>query len=250
LPREEQARRVRDSVRLVNLLKRKRPVRFAGGAFLFFAPERFIQSVLNWVFYLVTSLDYWGVAFLMALENVVLPIPSELIMPLAGFETVSGRLSLVGVITAGTIGSVLGGLPLYYAGYALGEERLEKWVERYRKWGLLRGRDIERATARFSGNTFIEVTLGQLLPGVRGVISIPAGVARMNVGLFLLANFIGTVVWCTALAVAGRVLGANFPKIDKFLGPTGWAILGLLALALAVWLIRRRRKRSRVNEPA
>ena len=186
----------------------------------------------------------------MAVENVVLPIPSELIMPLAGFETVGGRLSLMGVITAGTIGSVLGGLPLYYAGYALGEERLEKWVERYRKWGLLRGRDIERATARFSGNTFLEVTLGQLLPGVRGVISIPAGVARMNVGLFLLANFIGTVVWCTALAVAGRVLGANFPTINKFLGPTGWAILGLLVLALAVWLIRRRRKRARVNEPA
>ena len=186
----------------------------------------------------------------MALENVVLPIPSELIMPLAGFETVSGRLSLLGVITAGTIGSVLGGLPLYYAGYALGEERLEKWVERYSKWGLLRGRDIARANARFSGKSFLEVALGQLLPGVRGVISIPAGVARMNVGLFLLANFIGTVVWCTVLAVAGRLLGTGFPKIHKFLGPTGWTILGLLVLALAFWLIRRRRKRTRVNEPA
>ncbi len=82
------------------------------------------------------------------------------------------------------------------------------------------------------------------------MISIPAGVARMNVGLFLLANFIGTVVWCTALAVAGRLLGANFAKIHKFLGPTGWAILGLLILALAFWLIRRRRKRTRVNESA
>jgi membrane protein DedA with SNARE-associated domain len=181
----------------------------------------------------------------MAVENVVLPIPSELIMPLAGFETASGRLSLLGVITAGTIGSVLGGLPLYYAGYALGEERLEKWVERYSRWGLLRGRDIERANARFSGKSFLEVTIGQLLPGVRGVISIPAGVARMNVGLFLLANFIGTVVWCTALAVAGRLLGANFAKIHKFLGPTGWAILGLSVLALAFWLIRRRRTQSK-----
>jgi LPXTG-motif cell wall-anchored protein len=77
------------------------------------------------------------------------------------------------------------------------------------------------------------------------VISIPAGVARMNVGLFLLANFIGTVVWCTALAVAGRLLGANFAKIHKFLGPTGWAILGLSVLALAFWLIRRRRTQSK-----
>jgi len=206
--------------------------------------------VLNWIIHLVTSLNYWGVAFLMALENVVLPIPSELIMPFAGFKTVSGPMSLLGVIAAGTIGSVLGGLPLYYAGYALGEDRIERWVERYSKWGLLRGRDIARANARFSGKSFLEVALGQLLPGVRGVISIPAGVARMNVGLFLLANFIGTVVWCTVLAVAGRLLGAGFPKIHKFLGPTGWTILGLLVLALAFWLIRRRRKRTRVNEPA
>ncbi|MGZ3332094.1 MAG: DedA family protein [Gemmatimonadaceae bacterium] len=200
--------------------------------------------MLNWIIHLVTSLNYWGVAFLMALENVVLPIPSELIMPLAGFETVRGPMSLLGVVTAGTIGSVLGGLPLYYAGYALGEERLEKWVERYRKWGLLRGRDIERATDRFSGKSFLEVAIAQLLPGVRGVISIPAGIARMNVGMFLLANFIGTVVWCSALAVAGRLLGASFPKIHQFLGPTGWAILGLLVLALVYWLIRRRRRRS------
>jgi LPXTG-motif cell wall-anchored protein len=200
--------------------------------------------VLTWIIHLVTSLNYWGVAILMAVENVILPIPSELIMPLAGFETVSGRMSLLGVITAGTLGSVLGGLPFYWAGYALGEERLEKWVERYSKWGLLRGRDIKRATDRFSGKSFLEVALGQLFPGVRGVISIPAGVARMNVWLFLLANFIGTVVWCTVLAVAGRLLGANFTKIHQFLGPTGWAILGLLILALAFWLIRRRRKRS------
>jgi LPXTG-motif cell wall-anchored protein len=185
----------------------------------------------------------------MALENVVLPIPSELIMPLAGFETVRGPMSLLGVITAGTIGSVLGGLPLYYAGYALGEERLEKWVERHSRWGLLRGRDIKRANDRFSGKSFLEVAIGQLLPGVRGVISIPAGVARMNVGLFLLANFIGTVVWCTALAVAGRLLGASFPKIHQFLGPTGWAILGLLVLGLAFWVIRRKRKQSRIKEP-
>jgi membrane protein DedA with SNARE-associated domain len=201
--------------------------------------------VLNWISHLVNSLDYWGVAFLMALENVVLPIPSELIMPLAGFETVSGRLSLLGVIAAGTIGSVLGALPLYYAGYALGEDRIEKWVEGHSRWGLLRGRDIERANDRFSGKSFLEVAIGQLLPGVRGVISIPAGVARMNVGLFLLANFIGTVVWCTALAVAGRLLGANFARIHKFLGPTGWAILGLLVLGLALWAIRRRRTRYR-----
>jgi LPXTG-motif cell wall-anchored protein len=91
------------------------------------------------------------------------------------------------------------------------------------------------------------VAIGQLLPGIRGVISIPAGVARMNVGLFLLANLLGTLVWCTVLAVAGRLLGSNFPKIHKFRGPTGWAILGLMVLALVFWLIRRKRKQSGRN---
>jgi membrane protein DedA with SNARE-associated domain len=91
----------------------------------------------------------------------------------------------------------------------------------------------------------MDVTIGQLLPGIRGLISIPAGVARMNVGLFLLANLIGTLVWCTVLAVAGRLLGRNFTKIHQFLGPTGWAILALLVVALAYWLIRRKVKSTR-----
>jgi membrane protein DedA with SNARE-associated domain len=200
--------------------------------------------MLHWIRDLVNSLSYWGVGILMAVENVVLPIPSELIMPFAGFKTARGQMTLIGVIIAGTVGSVLGGLPLYYAGYALGEDRLRKLIERYGKWVLLRGRDLDRAAGRFSGNSFLDVTLGQLLPGVRGLISIPAGIARMNVGLFLLANFIGTLVWCAVLAIAGRLLGRNFTRIYTFLGPTGWAILALLAGALAFWLIRRRRRRS------
>ena len=201
--------------------------------------------MLHWIAHLVNSLSYWGVALLMAVENVVLPIPSELIMPLAGFKTARDQMTLLGVIAAGTAGSVLGGLPLFYAGYALGEDRLRKWIQRYGKWVLLRPRDLDRAADRFSGNSFLDVTIAQLLPGVRGLISIPAGVARMNVWLFLLANLIGTLVWCTVLAVAGRLLGRNFTKIHQFLGPTGWAILGLLVVALAYWLIRRKVKSTK-----
>jgi membrane protein DedA with SNARE-associated domain len=203
--------------------------------------------MLIWIRDLVNSLSYWGVAILMAVENVVLPIPSELIMPFAGFKTALGPMTLLGVIIAGTVGSVLGGLPFYYAGRALGEERLRQWIQRHGKWVLLRGKDLDRATDRFSGNTFLEVTLGQLVPGVRGLISIPAGIARMNVGLFLLANFIGTLVWCTVLAVAGRLLGKNFTKIDKFLGPIGWGIISLLVVALAFWLMRRKRRSTKAN---
>ena len=201
--------------------------------------------MLHWITHLVNSLSYWGVAILMAVENIVLPIPSELIMPFAGFKTARDQMTLLGVILAGTAGSVLGALPLYYAGYALGEDRLRKWVLHHGKWVLLRPKDLDRATERFSGKSFLDVILGQLLPGIRGLISLPAGVARMNVGLFLLANLIGTLVWCTVLAVAGRLLGRNFAKIHKFLGPAGWAILGFLVAALAYWLIRRKMRSTR-----
>jgi membrane protein DedA with SNARE-associated domain len=201
--------------------------------------------MLHWISYLVGALNYWGVAILMAIENVFLPLPSELIMPLAGFLTAKGKMTLTGVIVAGTIGSVLGALPLYYAGRALGEERPERWLERYGRWTRVRGKDLERATARFSGHSFVDVIIAQVVPGVRGLISIPAGVARMNVGLFLLANLIGTLFWCTALAVAGRILGANFTRIHQFLGPIGWTILAVLVAGLGAWAKVRKRRRLR-----
>src|SRR5450759_3521149 len=84
-----------------------------------------------------------------------------------------------------------------------------------------------------------------MVPGVRGLISIPAGVAHMNIGLFLLANFIGTLAWCTVLAVAGRILGANFTRIHQFLGPVGWTILGILIAGLGIWAFARKRRRAR-----
>jgi membrane protein DedA with SNARE-associated domain len=199
--------------------------------------------MLHWMVQFVSSLNYVGVAVLMAIENVVLPLPSELIMPLAGFETVNGTMTLAGVILAGTIGSVVGALPLYYAGCVLGEDRIRSWVQRNGSWLMMRGRDYDRVTRKFSGNNFVAVAIGQVVPGVRGLISLPAGVARMNLGLFLLANFVGTLVWCTILAVAGQMLGVHFAAIHSYVGPAGWTILALLLVALVAFVVKRRRQR-------
>jgi membrane protein DedA with SNARE-associated domain len=109
---------------------------------------------------------------------------------------------------------------------------------------MLRRSDLDRATARFSGNDVLAVVVGQLIPGVRGLISLPAGVAKMNVGLFLAANFAGTLLWCAVLAVAGRLLGANFTRIHKFLGPVGWSILAVILVALIGWTFWRRHTRG------
>jgi membrane protein DedA with SNARE-associated domain len=198
--------------------------------------------VLHWIAHLVGSLGYSGVALLMAIENVVLPLPSELIMSLAGFEAASGRISLPGVIIAGTIGGVVGAFPLYFLARALGEERLGRWVERHGKWILLRKAHVNRASDRFERNGAWAVFLSQLLPGIRGLISIPAGFASMNFVLFTATNFAGTVIWCVVLAYLGYLLGAHYERVHAVLGPIGWVLIVGLVLWATVWLVQRRRR--------
>lgn len=200
--------------------------------------------MVRWVAGLVGSLGYIGVALLMAIENVVLPLPSELIMPLAGFASGTGRMTLWGVILAGTIGSVVGALPVYAFARSVGEERISRWIEAHGRWLLLRGKDIKKADNRLKQHAGRAVVLSQLVPGARGLIAIPAGFARMNVTWFALANFIGTVIWCTVLAVAGNVLGSHYTKVEHVLGPIGYVVLAAIAIGSIVWLMRRRGQRS------
>jgi LPXTG-motif cell wall-anchored protein len=201
--------------------------------------------MLAWVAHLVAAGGYWGVGLLMAIENVVLPLPSELIMPLAGFAAARGEMSLSGVIIAGTIGSVIGSLPMYLPARWFGEERVAKWIARHGKWLFLNKRDVDRAAERFKRGGFVAVFVAQLLPGVRGLISLPAGFASMNIVLFLLANLAGTLIWCTALAYAGQELGANYDKVDKYVGSAGLALLGAALVGGIAWLAVRRRRKSR-----
>jgi membrane protein DedA with SNARE-associated domain len=199
--------------------------------------------MLRWIVHWVEALGYVGVGLLMAIENVVLPMPSEVIMPLAGFASQRGHMSLWGAILAGTVGSVLGALPLYYAARLIGEKRLTAWIEKHGKWLLLRRRELHKAHDRFERRGAWAVFLSQLLPGVRALISLPAGFARMNVALFALTNFAGTLVWCTALAAAGYALGANYRKVHQYVGPVSWTLLGAAVVGTGVWLVRRRKRR-------
>src|SRR5205085_425063 len=132
--------------------------------------------------------------------------------------------------------------PFYFLARLLGEERLGRWVEAHGRWILLRKRDIQRASDRFERHGGWAVFLSQLLPGVRGLISIPAGFASMNFALFVAANFAGTAVWCVVLACLGYVLGANYKKVHTVVGPFGWAMLAGLLLWGIVWLLRRRQR--------
>jgi membrane protein DedA with SNARE-associated domain len=202
--------------------------------------------MIKWIVELVTSMGIYGVALVMAIENVVLPLPSELIMTLGGFAASRGRMSLAGVIIAGTAGSVLGALPLYYLARMAGEDKLKHWVSKHGHWLLLRPRDLDKPARWFARHGSFAVIIGQLIPGVRGLISLPAGYAKMNVLAFLLYNFIGTVVWCAVLAYIGQQLGVHYQVVHEYLGPAGWVVLaGLLAWGgIVLWRRRERRKRG------
>jgi len=202
--------------------------------------------MIKWIVGLVSSMGIYGIALLMAIENVFLPLPSELIMPLGGFVASRGQMSLAGVIIAGTIGSVLGALPLYYLARIAGEEKLTHWVAKHGRWLLLRPADLNRYKRWFERHGSIAVIIGQIIPGVRGLISLPAGYAEMNVFAFLLYNLIGTVVWCVVLAFIGHQLGVHYKVVHKYLGPAGWVVLaGLLAWGgIVLWKRRKGKKRG------
>ena len=191
------------------------------------------------------TLGYPGIAFLMFLENVFPPIPSELIMPLAGFVSEVGNLSFLGVVIAGMVGSVLGAVPLYYLGYYVGRRRMVALADRYGYWLTISGEDILRAAAWFHRHGGAAVFFCRFVPGIRSLISIPAGFAKMNMALFLLYTAVGTGLWAALLAWLGRLLGANYQKVGQYLGPVSYVVLGLLAICFIVWVLRRRRRRKK-----
>jgi len=196
--------------------------------------------MLEWITGLMNSMGYFGVALLMFLENVFPPIPSELIMPLAGYIVTQGKLSFVGVVLAGTIGSVVGALPLYYVGKMVGQQRLKTWADKYGRWLTVSGEELDKTKAWFDKRGGVAVLICRLVPGVRSLISIPAGINEMNLGVFLLYTTIGAGVWSALLATAGKLLGNNFKQVDKFLGPASYVILGALVIVYIVRIIRHK----------
>ena len=172
---------------------------------------------------------YLAVFALMALENIFPPIPSELIMPFAGFVAARGDLSVFGVLIAGTAGSVAGALPWYYAGKVYGKERLEKFADKHARWLTVTHGDIEHAMESFEKHGRKVVLFGRLIPAIRTLISVPAGLAGMPMGQFLLYSTVGSLVWTGILTGAGYMLESQYERVAEYVDPVSKAVLiGLL----------------------
>lgn len=204
-----------------------------------------MSAVLSeWIINTMNTLGYWGIGFLMFMENLFPPIPSELIMPLAGFTVSRGEMNFQYAVLAGVVGTILGTLIWYYAGLWIGEKRIKEFADRYGKWIGVSGADIDKASHWFYRHGTKAVLFGRLVPGVRTLISLPAGISGMRLGSFLVYSTIGTFVWTTALTYAGYLLGDHYDKVDEYLAPVSKIVLGILVVAFGVWIVRHRKARN------
>ena len=180
----------------------------------------------------IARLGYLGVATLAFFENLFLPIPSELVIPLAGFVAAERDLRLSLVIIAGSVGSLSGATVWYAIGNRIGERRLRAWVARHGKWLTLSVQDIERAQLWLRRHGSAAVLFGRLMPGVRTFVSLPAGFSSMPLGPFLLYSAVGTAIWTAALACAGMMLQANFTVVGDYMNVATNVLLGVVAILL------------------
>jgi membrane protein DedA with SNARE-associated domain len=192
----------------------------------------------------VKSSGYLGIFLLMAAENIFPPIPSELIMPLAGFVAASGELNMIAVILAGTAGSVLGTLPWYYAGAKLGKKRLHRFAERHGKWLTVTPEDIDRAMRTFDRHGRTAIFFGRLVPAIRTLISVPAGISGMPLATYLALTGAGSLIWTSALAYAGYVLDAQYERVADYVDPVSTLVVASIVVLYTYRLVTQHFKRK------
>ena len=188
----------------------------------------------DWVFRLIDSTGYVGVFLLMFLETVFPPIPSEVIMPLAGVSAAQGPMTLWGVIASGTAGAMFGNFFWYLVARVIGIERFRPLIDKHGRWLTLDWYDIEKAERLFGRFGSVIVGVGRMLPTVRSVVSVPAGLLHMRLKNFLIWSTIGTAGWSSGLAIAGYFLGQKFENINAILGPLSSIVIGAIVLGY-VW---------------
>ncbi len=189
----------------------------------------------SWIESIVHTTGVLGIALLMLLENVFPPIPSELIMPLAGYTAAQGQANIVLIILAGTVGSLAGAFFWYGIGRWIGEERLKRLADRFGRWMTVSRDDIDKADNWFDKHGHKAVLFGRLIPTIRTLISVPAGLSEMKWTQFLFYSGIGTAIWTTILALLGYALGSQYERVNAWMDPVS---LGIVALIVLLYLYR------------
>ncbi len=194
---------------------------------------------------IISNLGYGGVFALMTIESALIPIPSEVIMPFSGFLASQGRFSLWGVAIAGALGNLFGSLIAYSIGYWGHKALVRKLVVKYGKFILLSEEEFDSAVSIFSKYGQTATAIARVLPAIRTVISLPAGIAKINIWKFSILTFFGSLIWSYMLAFIGFKLGQNWQKIRPMFEKFDIAIVSALIILIGVYIYHKLRKRSR-----
>ena len=195
-------------------------------------------------------IGYGAILLAMFLENLIPPIPSELIMPLGGFYVAQGQLDFFPVVIAGLTGTVFGALPWYGVGKLVNEERIEKWLQKNGRWIGISPMELSRSRTWFNRYGVSLVFWGRLVPGIRTLISVPAGVELMPISPFLIWTTAGSLIWTLFLTITGFYLGDNYSNIEKWISPFSsiFKIILILATSFAlITLIYKTLRKIKIN---
>jgi membrane protein DedA with SNARE-associated domain len=188
---------------------------------------------------IIETLGYPGIVLVMAAENIFPPIPSELVMPLAGFMAYEGKFNIIGVIIAGMIGSVIGALALYWLGAWANEAVIRRFIRRWGRYAFISEHDLDVTLGYFSRHGEAVIFFGRLIPLVRSLISIPAGMERMPLPKFLLFTVLGTTIWSAVLSYAGWALRSQWELVLGYVKQYEYLVLAVIALAVVTFLYMR-----------
>jgi membrane protein DedA with SNARE-associated domain len=184
----------------------------------------------DWIIQTISELGYLGIFLVMLAESIFPPIPSELIIPFAGFAAANGTLNFFGVLAAATVGAVVGMLPWYYAGRIFGLARVRWLADKFGRFMAFNADEIDVAVDWFKRYGPIIVLFGRLIPLIRTLISIPAGLSRMSLPVFLLASTTGALIWNSFLTLAGYLLHEHYEMIEVILDPLSYIVLAAVVL--------------------
>lgn len=198
----------------------------------------------QWILDVIAQGGYWGIFFLMTVENIFPPIPSELIMGMGGINVANGQMAFAPLLVAGSLGSTLGNYMWFLVGRKMGYERLRPFIDRWGRWLTLDWHDVEQMIAFFQRHGHWIVFVLRFSPLLRTMISLPAGLARMNTLRFLIYTLAGTTIWNILLISAGIFLGSRFQEeVDKYVGPLA-IITIVVVVAVYVWRVATWRPRT------
>lgn len=197
----------------------------------------------DWIISIMEQLGYFGIALLMFLDNVFPPIPSEVIMPSAGFAASKSQLLLSGVIIAGSFGSLLAAALLYWVGRKIPNQSIFNWVDRYGKYLFIKSEDVKKALDWFEKYGHRVVFFGRMVPAVRSLISIPAGMSHMPFWKFMLYSSVGTIIWTTFLACVGYYFGNNIELMQQIFSRVGYVIIVIVLILVAYFFYKKSKAR-------